>query len=317
MTKINLLFLKLLMPLLEPIGILTLGENWLMGELLLIGLVFLPSQIWFHFHNTNTHIGGRSFFQVLVMAFLLLTGLPFLVGHHIGYSVADWSPFGLQILFILALPSLVAVVDLVGKGRGTPFPYDPTTQLVQSGVYAYIRNPIQWSFTWSFVPLALIYQSPFLLLGIPVSIAYVIGVSNVQEKSALQERYGQAWINYAKDVPVWYFQWKPTTIPTAKIYFSSDCGICASFRKWLAKKHPCNLIFMDAKAHSSVLESLRYVGENGVEYSSVAALASGLEHINLFWASIAWMMRLPGILHILQIIVDTMEIGKASCQIER
>ena len=308
----------LFMPLLAKLGILDLRQNWLVGECLLISLVFVPSQLWFRFSLNDVRIGWRSFFQVMVMAFLLLIGLPFLVsvysmssGQYVLLQTSIW----MQIIFVIALPSLIAVVDLVDKGQGTPFPYDPTKHLVRSGVYAYLRNPIQWSFTWLFIPLALMYQSPLLFFGGLVSVAYVIGVSNPEEKVSMLSRFGDDWKQYKQTVPAWYFKWRPTTITPAKIYFNQDCAICSSLRRWLIQRKPINLTFLDANQHSQTLESLEYENKEGTQYSSVKALASCLEHINLAWASLGWLMRLPIINYILQVIADTMGIGANTCKV--
>jgi len=308
----------LFMPLLAKLGLLDLRENWLIGEFLLIFLVFIPSQLWFRFSWKAINLGWRSFFQVLVMAFVLLIGLPFLANLYQSESmplVPRVTSIWMQIIFIIALPSLIAVVDLVEKGQGTPFPFDPTKKLVRSGVYAYIRNPIQWSFTWLFAPLAAMYQSELMLLGVLVSVAYVIGVSNPDEKVSMAHRFGDEWKRYKRMVPAWYFKWRPTSITPAKIYFNKDCSICSFLRSWMENRNPLYLEFMDANQHDIVLENLRYENEEGTKYSSVKALASCLEHINLAWASLAWLMRLPIISHVLQIIVDTMGIGADTCKV--
>ncbi len=307
----------LFMPLLAKIGVLDLRQNWLIGEFLLIVFVFIPSQLWFGFSLESKNTGWRSFFQVMVMAFLLLIGLPFLASfyqliltQYLPISTSMWK----QIIFIIALPSLIAVVDLVEKGHGTPFPFDPTTQLVRSGVYAYIRNPIQWSFTLLFIPLGMMFQYELLFCGVLVSVAYVVGVSNPSEKESMTRQFGDDWKEYKQSVPAWYFKWYPTTITPAKIYFNQDCAICSSLRDWLVSRQPTNLTFFDANQHPIPLESLHYESEEGVQYSSVKALASCLEHINLAWASVGWLMRLPVISYVLQVIVDTMGIGAITCE---
>ncbi len=318
MTAIFLLWLDVLfMPLLAKIGVLHLGTNWLVGEVLLILVVFIPSQLWFRFSYEDKLHSWRSFFQVLVMAFMVFIGIPFLgSGYQLNtfslsvFSMAIWA----QIIFAISLPSLIAVVDLVEKGQGTPFPYDETKTLVRSGVYAYIRNPIQWSLTLLFVPLAILYQSPLLFLGGLVSIAYMIGVSNPHEKIAMNQRYGRQWKQYQKSVPAWYFKWHPTTVTPAKIYFNKNCVICSSLGRWIARRKPYHLELLDASRHDLVLGSLQYENAEGVTYSSIKALASSFEHINLAWASLGWLMRLPVVSPILQIIVDTMGIGE-SCDV--
>lgn len=302
----------LLMPLLERYNILQLNAYWLIGELLLILVVFIPSQIWFHLFFENKGLKWRSLFQFLTLSIIYCMGIPFAVYLYfptdIRFNVWDWStPYILQLAFILLLPALIAIIDLGKKGKGTPFPYDATTKLVQSGVYAYIRNPIQWSLTFLFIPLALFFHSYILLAGIVVSLAYTIGISEPHEKTQLEGLFSVQWVNYKKNVPLWYFLWKPLHIPKAKIYFKKDCQQCSETRRWFERNKPSNLIFMHAEDFKGqILKQVTYIDSNGQVEISAKAIAHALEHINLAYAALGWFIRLPLISHLVQLIFDSM-----------
>ena len=300
------------MPLLEEMGILFLEKNWWLGEVILICIVFLPSYFWAYCSYYKKHTGLRAVFQVFIMACLFLICLPFIMESYglIKSSTVDFAPYTFQLFLILVFPSLVAVIDLVKKGRGTPFPYDPTLHLVRTGVYAYIRNPIQWSFTFMFIPLSIYYSSYFLLIGVIVSIAYSFGISDHQEYKDMQERFGEGWNQYKKNVPKWRFLWTPKSIPRGEIFFDANCIQCSQISRWFSDSKAINL---DIKASDefpkdSILQAT-YVDHNGIEYKSVSAIACSLEHINLAYASLAWFMRFPIINHVLQLIVDSMGFG--------
>jgi len=96
-----------LMPALERVGILQLNDSWLIGEVALIATVFIPAYLWAYAYTHQKWIWFRALLQLFFL--------------------------------IIAFPGLVAVINLVQVGKGTPFPYDKTTRLVTSGVYAYIR----------------------------------------------------------------------------------------------------------------------------------------------------------------------------------
>jgi protein-S-isoprenylcysteine O-methyltransferase Ste14 len=219
-------------------------------------------------------------------------------------SVFVFKPILFQVLLIVSLPGLLAVKELVIKGRGTPFPYDKTQFLVTTGVYAYIRNPIQWSFTFLFVPLSLYYESPWILIGSVVSLIYSLSIANQQEFDDMETRFGEAWVSYKKNVPSWFFIWQPKAIAPAQIYFKKDCSYCQELRAWLEKKQTYNLEFIDAHEYKKHLTQVTYVDKEAREYSSLNALLNAVQHVNLFWASLAWVLMLPGINHLIQAIID-------------
>ncbi|MFK8059105.1 MAG: isoprenylcysteine carboxylmethyltransferase family protein [Polaribacter sp.] len=298
----------LIMPYLDKLGVLELSSNWLIGEFLLIILVFIPSYLWakFSFENKNTAL--RALFQVLVMSMFLLIVIPFSLKIFNEESISfDFSLLWFQVVFILALPSLIAVVDLLEKGSGTPFPYDKTKNLVRTGVYAYIKNPIQWSFTVLFIPLSVYHQSYFLLLGLVISILYTTGVSNNQENEDMKLRFGDLWTNYKKKIPSWYFLWKPIGIPKGVIYFKQNCNQCEGIKEWFENQKLNNLDIKYSNTYKgNKLMQVTYINHSGKEYKSVKAIANGLEHINLGYASLGWFLRFPLINFVIQTIVNVL-----------
>ena len=312
---ISIIFLVLLfvdiawMPQLEKIGILTLHKNWILGEILLLSTVFLPSYLWakFYYHKTNTKI--RALFQVLIIFMLVAIIIPHITKSFIASEFCEFnnSTLLIQFAFIILLPALTATKDLVALGNGTPSPFDETTFLVQNGVYAYCRNPIQWSLTFIFIPLSIYYNTTVLLFGVIVSIFYTIGVSNPQENEDLFKRFGNSWVNYKKNVPSWRFLWKPKHIPKGTIYIKKNCINCEQIKSWFSKREAQNLNLVYSKEFSNYqLLQITYVNHNGKTFSSIKALSYALEHINLAWATLAWVMRFPVISHLLQLIVDAM-----------
>ncbi len=311
----------LIMPELAGLGVLELNKNWIIGEILLIIGVFLPSYFWAYCFSTSRFIWLRALFQICIMAGVFVIGLPFILKSYGLIDVLNYhvSAIEFQILMIIAFPALVAVVDLVTKGKGTPFPYDKTQQLVTTGVYAYCRNPIQWSFTLLFIPLSIYHSSIYLLFGSVFSVAYVLGVSDFHENADMEKRYGMGWINYIKNVPKWFFQWNPKGIPNGSLFFHPNCHQCVQIKNWFQKRKTYQLEIHNSTEYTKKgIFQVTYVAHNGVEYQSVKAIANGLEHINLAFASLGWFIRMPVIGHFLQMIVNTMDfnIAKKQCEIK-
>ena len=312
----------LMMPKLEEFNVLVLNDKWLIGEVVLILLVFVPSYLWARFSILNKQIGLRALFQIEIMAAIFIVGLPFILFNYgaIDFFHCSWDPYLFQVCIIIGFPALVAVHDLVIRGKGTPFPYDPTRRLVQTGVYAYCRNPIQWSFALIFIPISIYFSSYIFLVGSVVSVAYTLGVSDYQEYPDMKKRFGLAWVNYLNKVPKWFFLWKPMGIPKGTIYFDSDCIQCNQIAEWFRKANTLELDIQPASDYPfGLIEQVTYVDHLGQKFKSVKAIACALEHINLGWATLGWFMRFPGISFVLQTIVDSMGINvkNEECEVKR
>jgi len=93
--------------------------------------------------------------------------------------------------------------DFLTKGFGTPAPLDPPKELVVSGMYKYVRNPM-------YVGVLLMLIAHFLLFGYwslliyagVVSLAFHLFVVNYEEPT-LKKKFGRAYTNYMKSVPRW------------------------------------------------------------------------------------------------------------------
>ena len=89
------------------------------------------------------------------------------------------------------------------SGRGTPLPLDPPKELVVTGPYRYVRNPI-------YVGVLLIFWGHFLWFGYWALFLYAlfsfIGVHLFivsYEEPTLKKKFGAAYEEYRKRVPRW------------------------------------------------------------------------------------------------------------------
>ena len=98
--------------------------------------------------------------------------------------------------------------DFLAKGKGTPAPIDPPKELVVSGLYNYVRNPM-------YVGVLLVIIGHFLWFGfwslliyaLVVFIAFNTFVTYYEEPN-LKTRFGTAYENYLKRVPRWIPEFK-------------------------------------------------------------------------------------------------------------
>ena len=93
--------------------------------------------------------------------------------------------------------------DFTFKGHGTPLPADPPKELVITGPYHYVRNPI-------YVGVILIFLGHFLWFGYWALLIYTvfafIGVHSfvvLYEEPTLKKKFGAVYEDYLKSVPRW------------------------------------------------------------------------------------------------------------------
>lgn len=93
--------------------------------------------------------------------------------------------------------------DFLVKGRGTPAPIDPPKELVVSGLYNYVRNPM-------YVGVFLVIIGHFLWFGFWSLLVYAAFVFIafhtfvlLYEEPTLKNTFGAAYEDYRKKVPRW------------------------------------------------------------------------------------------------------------------
>ena len=93
--------------------------------------------------------------------------------------------------------------DFLVKGRGTPAPIDPPKELVVSGLYNYVRNPM-------YVGVLLVIVGHFLWFGFWSLLIYAVVVFiafhsfvTFYEEPNLKTRFGATYEAYLSRVPRW------------------------------------------------------------------------------------------------------------------
>jgi protein-S-isoprenylcysteine O-methyltransferase Ste14 len=107
-------------------------------------------------------------------------------------------------LWLIGIAMLVwCFWDFVQKGKGTPAPIEPPKELVVSGLYNYVRNPM-------YVGIASILIGHFLWFGFWSLLMYTAVVViafhsfvTLYEEPNLRRRFGNSYEDYLKRVPRW------------------------------------------------------------------------------------------------------------------
>lgn len=293
-----------LMPLCAPV--VQLGAHWLTGELVAVTIVLLPAQLLARWTMRDEHLGGRIILQFLLFSGLVMIGIPAIVLTLTRSEVSFQIPYlAAQCAIVATIIGVSAVQEFAERGGGTPFPFDPPKTLVRSGIYAYVRNPMQLSTSLLFVLLALVSANQWLSLVAVMSLVYSAGLAAWDEGSDLRERYGSDAERYIAAVRNWFPVWRPRIEEASTIYFAAGCDPCSDAASWLQGRHPRQLLFVPAEHHPTMdLDRVRYEAPDGYAADGVAAIARALEHIHLGWALLAFAIRLPIARTILQAIVD-------------
>jgi protein-S-isoprenylcysteine O-methyltransferase Ste14 len=101
--------------------------------------------------------------------------------------------------------------DFLVKGRGTPAPFDPPKELVATGPYRYVRNPM-------YVGVELALVGNFLWFGYWWMLAYTFFFLVafhlfilLYEEPALRGKFGDSYEAYLRTVPRWIPRFRPDT----------------------------------------------------------------------------------------------------------
>ena len=122
-------------------------------------------------------------------------------GPQVETGIWKYAAFPLWLIGLFVL--LWCFWDFLVKGRGTPAPIDPPKELVVTGLYKYVRNPM-------YVGVLMVILGHFLWFGywgmlgyaFVVYLAFTLFVMFYEEPH-LKSTFGEAYINYMKQVPRW------------------------------------------------------------------------------------------------------------------
>ncbi len=285
--------------------VIQLDSRWIIGDLITLLLIFIPALLLFHTTVARTHLSYRAL--VIAGTFTsLLFALPLILissaqdYSQIAQMIEHLNPAqrtGIWIATITgALPGCAAASEFYRQGKGTPVPFDPPTHLVTSGVYRYLRNPMQLSITSLLIIQAIALQRQEPLILALIGFCYSIGLAKWSEHEDLKKRFGNTWANYQKKSRSWIPYWNPPLpAPQAVIFVDQTCQNCSALGEWTSNSFP-NIKIKPANQYEyGKLLRLCYRDLNTKEeWYGTSALARCFMHKHLGWAFIAWFMLLPG-----------------------
>ncbi len=84
-----------------------------------------------------------------------------------------------------------------------PIPFNPTTRIVSHGLYSFSRNPMYVGFAlWSF-GIALLLNSLWMLLAVPIGLVLTDRIVITREERYLERKFGDEYLSYKRRVRRW------------------------------------------------------------------------------------------------------------------
>jgi protein-S-isoprenylcysteine O-methyltransferase Ste14 len=148
---------------------------------------------------------GAVFFSLMLFSLVIIA---LQVDKLLGIN--DILSGSLSLVFVL-LFFLIAFI-LIGwsvltflRAKGTPVPFNPPPQLVTTGPYAYVRNPMLTGvFALLFGIGVLLGSASLLFIFTPLFILANVWELKVIEEPELLKRLGQDYIEYRKRTPMFF-----------------------------------------------------------------------------------------------------------------
>ncbi len=148
---------------------------------------------------------GAIFYGLLIFVFIVIA---LHVDRLIGLTNIFPNPFNIILslpIFSLALFLIVWSVQNFLKAKGTPVPFNPPPQLVTTGPYAYVRNPMLTGvFALLFGFGVFIGSVSLLVVFTPLFIFINFWELKSIEEPELEKRLGEEYIEYRKRIPMFF-----------------------------------------------------------------------------------------------------------------
>jgi len=150
-------------------------------------------------------LGSAIFF--LVVPGTVAGALPWSLTGGYGDTLALGPPWSVGCIVVSAGAAAVLIYSFghfALKGRGTPAPIAPTANLVVSGPYRFVRNPMYVAVLTIIFAQALLFGSmPVLVYGVVVGAA-MVAFTRLYEEPTLAGTHGAAYDRYRAAVPGWW-----------------------------------------------------------------------------------------------------------------
>jgi len=285
------------MPQLYPL--VELQSHWWQGALLGVALCLLPSLVIGKLTAADRMPRVRVLFHIIGWGGYIALLIPAAVLAYTGDSyykkvlAIGWHDLPIIVFILWCLHiGIMATLEFGWLGRGTPIPFDPPKTVVTSGIYAYIANPMQLICTLYMVALAWLLETPSLLWIAVGFFIYDYVFSKDYNDFHIANAMPGTWQQFQNHVPNWYFRWRPYMPHQADFAMDDTQRWQRGMLGWFSNRRDVRALTVSVLASESNNCWARYRRQDGTCEYNWLALGRALEHINLFYAQLSWILRL-------------------------
>jgi protein-S-isoprenylcysteine O-methyltransferase Ste14 len=329
---VRLAFLGVLLDLMLPLDRVSYqgGPQFLFVEAFAVGVCLLPAQLFARWTRERSHLTARNLMHLCFHSALLLGIWPLVITQFLGGNWHAWAErssaankFYLQFLILPCVLLITSMQEFHAAGRGTPMPHDAPPRLVATGIYSYVANPMQIGkfgvlFIWG-----LFWKNAWVVAAAFLGLLYSLTIARWNEDHDMTTRFGAEWTFYRRNVRRWLPRWRPwiaaaDAADSAALYLDLDCGPCGLFAGWFAAQCPTQLRVLPLTAHfPDTLTRITYRAAGGQrEVQGIQAIARAFDHLNFAWAFCGWMLRLPLIGWVAEMITEAVSpTGPEHCNV--
>jgi protein-S-isoprenylcysteine O-methyltransferase Ste14 len=154
---------------------------------------------------------------ILILPFNVLVIIPMILLHCTNYNWQLGSLWGIITGIILSLVGISLAICTMWlfarRGKGTPAPWNPPKNLVITGPYAHVRNPMLGSVFIMLGGECLLLSSWILWLWFAVFLLGNLIYLPFFEEKDLERRFGHSYVEYKCNVPRWIPRLRPWEFP--------------------------------------------------------------------------------------------------------
>jgi len=136
---------------------------------------------------------------------LTLIGIGYLIDVYLPLPINEYSALWLTGLVVVIASLCLAAIALIQFLRAKTHiePWQPTTFIIQSGIFRYSRNPIYLSFCVATLGCGLMLNSWWVIAAVLPLIYLLQQLVIRHEESYLQQKFGETYLAYKRRVRRW------------------------------------------------------------------------------------------------------------------